>query len=488
MSLSTHTFPFNVSIIPITGCSNLANTAPVWMNTVFADGPRQVINAMTLYSVMQLDLIPGGKNAANDDGSSSIGQFFNNIKILADDSKLQAVVLFGMLFTLVIWVLSVLKLISAIILYLLFLFHHIPAEDGTLSRYCRRKVAKRLKRIVHRKNNKALAKGLKLQSRPPTAPSLLSSDSTPTLPSISTNKRPTLLSRTTTQTTLPPYSRSTSFTTLDQDPTLPGLAFDAKHPLSRTRTNSSAISESSSLAGNAAAMGYSPLDSRQPAFHPVPPVPPIPTNIPQRMLTPHRPGSRASPASHSSGESRNTRAGHAQSINNTRHNGSDAGYRGLNEVSTGHQSYHRSYTPAPQYAPRAMTGTPNYDSFGRTHESAHYDPYRPSVAPRDNFGQSYYHEEDHYSNPPPSRSQATHTSYRPVSPVGTPALVAPRTLTPTRSGNPAPQGGFAAFNPAPPYASSPGYPSSNHVNDATASGPHNVPPSPSFNRPDTHRY
>lgn len=443
------------------------------MNTVFADGPRQVINAITLYSVMQMDLIPGGKNAAHDDGSSSIGQFFNNIKILADSSKLQAVVLFGMLFTLVIWVLSVLKLISAIILYLLFLFHHIPAEDGTLSRYCSRKVAKRLKRIVHRKNNKALAKGLKLQSRPPTAPSLVSFDSTPTLPSISADKRPTVLSRTTTQTTLPPYSRSTSFTASDHEPTLPGLAFDAKPPLSRTRTSSSAMSESSSLTGNAAAMGYSPLDGRQQTFHPVPPVPPIPTSIPQRILTPHRPGSRASPASHYSGESRNTRAGHAPSLNNTSRNGRDAGYRGLDDTSTGYQSY-QSYTPAPEYAPRALTGTPNYDSLGRTHESAHYDPYGPRAAPRSNHGQIYYHEEDNYSNPPPPRSQATHTT---------------RTITPTRSRNPAPQpGAFTAFNPVPPYSSSPGYPSSNHVNDATASGPHNVPPSPSFNRPDTHRY
>ncbi|CAG7938849.1 unnamed protein product [Penicillium nalgiovense] len=116
-----------------------------WMNTIFADGPRQVINAITLYSVMQMDLIPGGKNAADDDGSSSAAQFFNNVKILAEDNNLQAVILFGMLFTLVIWVLSVLKLISAIVLYLIFLFHHIPAEDGTLSRYCRRKVGQRLK-------------------------------------------------------------------------------------------------------------------------------------------------------------------------------------------------------------------------------------------------------------------------------------------------------------------------------------------------------
>lgn len=118
-----------------------------WMNTVFADGPRQVVNAITLYSVMQMDLLPGGENAekSNDSGAT---QFFENIKILAENNNLRAVVLIGMLFTLVVWVLSMIKLIIAITLYLVFLFHHIPARDGTLTAYCRRKINKDRKSVV----------------------------------------------------------------------------------------------------------------------------------------------------------------------------------------------------------------------------------------------------------------------------------------------------------------------------------------------------
>ncbi|KAJ5923342.1 hypothetical protein N7454_008587 [Penicillium verhagenii] len=253
-----------------------------WMNTVFADGPRQVINAITLYSVMKADLIPGGKNTTSDGDASSIVQFFNNIKILAEDNNLQAVVLFGMLFTLIIWVLSVLKLASAVILYLIFLFHHIPAEDGSLKAYCRRKISTRLKRIVRKKVDKALAKGLQLQDRQPTRPGLATADSKPTLPSIDMDKTPavTTLSRSTTETTLPPYTRSNS-TRTERMPTLPNLELDSKPPLSRTTTKSSAISaDSAPLTTNAAPMGYSPFDHQASSL---PPVPPLPANVPSRM-------------------------------------------------------------------------------------------------------------------------------------------------------------------------------------------------------------
>ncbi|CAI7634944.1 unnamed protein product [Penicillium glandicola] len=330
-----------------------------WMNTIFADGPRQVLNAITLYSVMQLDLIPGGKNAADDDGSSSISQFFNNVKILAEDNNLQAVVLFGMLFTLFIWVLSVLKLISAIVLYLIFLFHHIPAEDGTLSRYCRRKVGQRLKRIVHRKNNKALAKGLKLQDRAPTQP-MLATDTNPTLPSFTEDKGPTVgsLSRSTTQTTLPPYSQSNS-TAPGQNPTLPNLDFDVKPKLARTGTSSSAMSESASLTGNAAGMGYTALDRQKPTL---PPIPPLPANVPPRMGTPH---SRATPAPY----------GHDG------RNSPGPGYRNLTGSSDSRP--YQSHIPAADYASADMDGSDDHDYFDHDNGTAHYDPYGP---PRDTYG------------------------------------------------------------------------------------------------------
>jgi hypothetical protein len=472
------------------------------MNTIFADGPRQVINAITLYSVMQMDLIPGGKNAADDDGTSAVGQFFNNIKILAEDNNLQAVVLFGMLFTLVIWVLSVLKLISAIVLYLIFLFHHIPAEDGTLSRYCRRKVGQRLKRIVHRKNNKALAKGLKLQSRTPTQPILGDFDSKPTLPSIAGEVA--TLSRSTTQTTLPPYSRSVSSTAPGQNPTLPNLDFDGKPPLSRTATASSAMSESASLTGNAAGMGYSPLDRQNPTL---PPIPPLPANVTSRMGS----QSRTTPGPYGN-DGRNSPA---------------PGYRNLTDSSAESRPY-QTYTPAPDYASADMgDGSEGHDYFNQDHSPAHYDPYGPPRAMyggQDEYGAGYrnpsgqrgtphaqqdYYAQDPYSTrsytpastgvtPGLSTRSNTPASYRPTPPPQAAAMAQPpsRSFTPMSSATLAPQNGaYAAFNPSMPSQTPqpfsqrpPGPPNFTRSNTASPSAMHRAPPGHSFNRANTHQY
>ncbi|CAI7606536.1 unnamed protein product [Penicillium viridicatum] len=504
-----------------------------WMNTVFADGPRQVLNAITLYSVMQMDLIPGGENAAHDDGSSSAAQFFNNVKILAEDNTLQAVVLFGMLFTLVIWVLSVLKLISAIVLYLIFLFHHIPAEDGTLSRYCRRKVGQRLKRIVHRKNNKALAKGLKLQNRAPTQPSL-ATDSNPTLPSFAEDKVPAIpsLSRSTTQTTLPPYSRSTS-TAPTHNPTLPNLDFDAKPTLARTGTSSSAMSESASLTGNAAGMGYTPLDGQKPTLPTLPPVPPLPANVPSRKATPH---SQATPAPYG----------------NDGRNNPGPGYRNLTDSSDSRP--YQNHTPAPDYSSADMDGSDDHDYYNSNMDSsddhdhynrgnapAHYDPYGPArgtYGGEDEYGARYASpgghrgpprtQQDYYPQDPyatrsytPAGTGATPAPYRTNTPASTGGTPAPyrtntpasyqptplpqaaaygqppqRTYTPTSAATPAPQnGGYAAFNPStahhapqPRTQGPPGPSSYTRANTASPSAMHRAPPGHTFNRANTHQY
>ncbi|KAI3008196.1 hypothetical protein CBS147346_2767 [Aspergillus niger] len=258
-----------------------------WLSTLFADGPRQVVNAITLYSVMQMDLLPGGSNTT-DEGGSTASQLFYNIKMLAEDNTERAVVLIGMLFTLVIWVLSMLKLILAIVLYLIFLFHHIPSEDGSLKAYCKRKINTRLTRIVRRKVNKALAKGVALQDRKPTNPNM-GLDKRPTLPSLGAgddDKTPivTTISRTTTQTTLPAYSSRPGTAAPDRKPTLPDVgAFHDKPALSRTMTESSAYSDAASLSGSTAVSGYSPLDRHGTPAPPVPPVPPLPKQGPAPM-------------------------------------------------------------------------------------------------------------------------------------------------------------------------------------------------------------
>jgi len=121
------------------------------VRVICAEGPRQVVNGMTLYAVLQADLIPNSNEA-----HTGIVQFFLNIQALANSSTTQMVVYVSMLFTLVIWVFSALSLITAAVLYVLFLWHYVPSKDGSLSRYCRRKVDKRLERIVEHKVKAAI--------------------------------------------------------------------------------------------------------------------------------------------------------------------------------------------------------------------------------------------------------------------------------------------------------------------------------------------
>jgi hypothetical protein len=335
---------------------------------------------------------------------------------------------------------------------------------------------------------------------------MLVADSNPTLPSIAGDKAPAVatLSRSTTQTTLPPYSRSTSSTALGQNPTLPNLGFDAKPPLARVGTSSSGLSESASLTGNAAGMGYTPLDRQNPTL---PPVPPLPANVPSRMATPH---SRPAPGPYD---------------NDVRHT-PGPGYRNLTDSSDSRP--YQSHTPAPDYASADINGSDDHDYFNREHAPAPYDPYGPPRAAygrEDGYGPRYgtpgsergapraqqeYYPRDPYSTDPystrshtpastgatpaPYRSN-TPASYRPTPPPQAAALAQPptRTFTPVSSATPPPQnGGYAAFNPsmAPQSRSQapPGPSSYTRANTASPSAMHRAPPGHTFNRSNTHQY
>ncbi|CAL5868774.1 uncharacterized protein PFLUO_LOCUS3001 [Penicillium psychrofluorescens] len=429
-----------------------------WMTTVFADGPRQVLNGITLYSVAKMDLLPGGENAQKDDDASGFSQFFNNLKLMADDNVLQLVVLLGMLFTVIIWIISALRLASAIVLYLIYLFHHIPSEDGSLTRYCRRKISTRLKRIVQRKVDKALQKGFMLQERTPTQPSLATLDTKPTLPSFDQDKGPTVatISRSTTMTTLPPYTRSNSYATEqkpslpnlessyarsnsaapEQNPTLPNLegGFDFRPPLTRTTTQSSTYSETAPLTGHAAMMGYSPLDSQN---SPAPPVPPLPASIqpPRSRGTPGPP-----PFANESGSS------------------PGPGYRNLTDSSPGPGQY-RPFSPATDpYASRSHTpgASISDDYFSRYENPNRYDAYGASVA-------AHGGEDDYYARSGTPMSQRStprppagpyQRSFTPASTGRTPPPMSTgptaRSMTPASyRGTPPPPSGGPAVQPPP---------------------------------------
>ncbi|KAH2763353.1 hypothetical protein KXV64_009146 [Aspergillus fumigatus] len=430
-----------------------------WMNTVFADGPRQVVNAITLYSVMRMDLLPGGKNSVDDDKAGII-QFFENVKILAEDNNQRAVVLCGMLFTLVTWVLSILKLASAVILYLIFLFHHIPAEDGSLKVYCRRKINARLMRIVRRKVDKALAKST--LDRAPTQPHL-ALDRKPTLPMVADldaeDKAPTVptLSRSTTQTTLPPYTSRPGTAAPERNPTLPTLpdvSWTEKPAMSRTVTQSSAHSESTSYSGATAVSGYSPLDR---GSSPAPPVPPVPTNVPMPGARSYTPISRPP-------TTRPTRTPAPPSATN-------ASSRMPSRMpTTMHQG---DYEEAPRrYPDPYSTDAPYDENYGSY--SAAPDPYSRSVtrgiavSPGEDYPTRTLSPQSHRGTPQPSSSDPP-TSYpvraytpgnagtaRPPLAVDAAASYAERTYTPvSQRATPRPQqqssqqqGGYVAFDPS----------------------------------------
>ncbi|KAH1455256.1 hypothetical protein KXW19_001806 [Aspergillus fumigatus] len=429
-----------------------------WMNTVFADGPRQVVNAITLYSVMRMDLLPGGKNSVDDDKAGII-QFFENVKILAEDNNQRAVVLCGMLFTLVIWVLSILKLASAVILYLIFLFHHIPAEDGSLKVYCRRKINARLMRIVRRKVDKALAKST--LDRAPTQPHL-ALDRKPTLPMVADldaeDKAPTAptLSRSTTQTTLPPYTSRPGTAAPERNPTLPTLpdvSWTEKPAMSRTVTQSSAHSESTSYSGATAVSGYSPLDR---GSLPAPPVPPVPTNVPMPGARSYTPISRPP-------TTRPTRTPAPPSATNA----------SSRMPTTMHQG---DYEEAPRRYPDPYSTDAPYDENYGAHPSysAAPDPYSRSVtrgiavSPGEDYPTRTLSPQSHRGTPQPSSSDPP-TSYpvraytpgnagtaRPPLAVDAAASYAERTYTPvSQRATPRPQqqssqqqGGYVAFDPS----------------------------------------
>ena len=204
-----------------------------------------VINAITLYSVMQADLVPTGKHSASN-GHTPIIQFFVNVQILANKDNEQAAILFGMLFTLIIWVFSALSLVLAVLFYVLYLWHHI--RDGSLSRYCRRKIDTRLHKIVMKRVNKALAKdsdtrakqGFKGSKAEDFQPNVKRQPTLPVLDSTTTQDFATV-SRQTTQIDNSSLDSRTHTDVVGPEPTVPNVFPEARRPEppSRSVTQSS---------------------------------------------------------------------------------------------------------------------------------------------------------------------------------------------------------------------------------------------------------
>jgi hypothetical protein len=252
------------------------------LRIIICEGPRQVVNGLTLGSLFESKLI--NQEATQD--KPALEQFWLNLQKLGSEDYQQVIILGSMLFTLVIWVFSAICLAIAGILYLVFLWHYIPQRDGRLRIYCRRKIDRRLERIVGDKVQEAIEDENKQKEKmerkaelkrqktgelpPPTAPRIARQ---PTLPQLGESpelkqeayKPDSSLQRqdtSTTVSTLPRYtSRPSTSHGMQRQPTIPDLMADERPPMSRNASGWSAASYESDapLIPNA---GYAGGDGR----------------------------------------------------------------------------------------------------------------------------------------------------------------------------------------------------------------------------------
>ncbi|GAA5884370.1 hypothetical protein JCM6882_002246 [Rhodosporidiobolus microsporus] len=106
-----------------------------WKRLLLADAPRQVINALTLYSF--------GKSE----------NWTTDFSVYWSGSLIKKGILVSMLFTVIVFVLSAALLLIAAVLYVPLLCY----IQGNLKEYCCHKVDKRIAELMKRKNRKRLA-------------------------------------------------------------------------------------------------------------------------------------------------------------------------------------------------------------------------------------------------------------------------------------------------------------------------------------------
>src|SRR3569833_63078 len=185
----------------------MGKTLTAWIRVIVCSGPRQVVNALT----QQTNNNTHNTTTKTKD-ENTLMDFFKKIRLLAVTDPREALMLSGMLFTLVIWVFSFLFLLAAVLFFLFYLWGHITRSDGGLRGFCARKVNKRLTQIVTKKVNKAILneerqrrkaefKAAKAGQRP-------GMELKATIPDVGDDKLPEMpmLSRSDTMTTLPVYT------------------------------------------------------------------------------------------------------------------------------------------------------------------------------------------------------------------------------------------------------------------------------------------
>ncbi|KAH9943337.1 uncharacterized protein BXZ73DRAFT_40318 [Epithele typhae] len=117
-----------------------------WKRILFADGPRQSINALTLYAFYL---------SKEDDGD------WYDIKKYFQGTYITSALTVSTAFTVTVFAISLLMLIVAGICYIPLLMH----IQGNLKEYCCYKVDKRIAEIIKRKNKQRLAKAAALAKK-----------------------------------------------------------------------------------------------------------------------------------------------------------------------------------------------------------------------------------------------------------------------------------------------------------------------------------
>ncbi|KAK0374594.1 hypothetical protein CLIM01_08039 [Colletotrichum limetticola] len=418
-----------------------------WIRVLVCSGPRQVVNALTLKSVYDAKL---AVHEVSVEGS--LLGFFDKIKTLATEDYQQALILSGMVFTLLIWVFSALYLIMAVLFYVFFLFHWIPKADGGLSGYCERKVTKALMKIVTVKVNKALARQEESKRKAEMKAAKKNGEKMPlerqaTLPTLPNVGDPDKLAE------MPMFGRNDTFATLPAYESRPGTpgsielnSMDQKRPLpSRMGTTTSTASYSSRapLVGGAADFGY------QRSGSPAPSLPPMDLN----NYPPQRPGTS------------NSQRSFRPQISHVQTNSQSSLRGGFSESPS-------TYSPdtMPPFPPPVRSNTGRSVESFRSQRQNTYQSDRGTPAPRGIY--------DDYSNQSNGRASPAPSAYSGRAPAPMPRGPGPLNNTP-----------YQAYQPFNPQRSATGpVPPRGPPNAPTRNMTAPVPPRPQddyFNRPGT---
>jgi hypothetical protein len=119
-----------------------------WKRLLLADGPRQTINGLTLYAVWLLR-------------HGNVGDWYDLRKYLAGNSFSTTALTLTALFTVVVFLGSLLLLIIAAICYIPLLIH----IRGNLKEYCCHKVDKRIELVMKRRKKERLEENAKLAQK-----------------------------------------------------------------------------------------------------------------------------------------------------------------------------------------------------------------------------------------------------------------------------------------------------------------------------------